>query len=381
MPQALPRRSGQAAERVFNFSPGPAVLPLEVLDRARDEMLALPGVGSSVLEISHRSPAFDRILAETLQALRDLLGITGDHDIVLLQGGASLQFSMVPMNLLRGRDAAADYVVTGTWGHTAAAEARREGRVHVAWDGAGTSYARLPTAPEIDLSPDAAYVHVTSNETIQGVQFPSMRWPRESGLGSIPLVCDASSDFLSRPVDIASYGLLYACAQKNAGIAGVTAVVIRRDVLERCQGGLPKMLDYRNFVANDSRPNTPPVFAVYILGLVCTWLRDTVGGLETMARLNAEKAALLYDVLDAAEGFYTGHAHRDCRSAMNVTFRLPDESLEKEFLAGATKRGLVDLKGHRSVGGIRASIYNAMPREGVEALRDWMLEFQDLRRG
>jgi phosphoserine aminotransferase len=391
MPQAMPRRSGQAAERVFNFSPGPAVLPLEVLERARDEMLALPGVGSSVLEISHRSPAFDRILAETLQALRDLLGIDGDHEVVLLQGGASLQFSMVPMNLLRGGDAAADYVITGTWGQTAAAEARHEGRVHVAWDGGGTAYDRLPAPTEIGLSPQAAYVHVTSNETIQGVQWPGVPWPGvqwpgvpwpgESGLGTAPLVCDASSDFLSRPVDIARYGLLYACAQKNAGIAGVTAVVIRRDVLERCRGGLPKMLDYRTFVTNDSRPNTPPVFAVYILGLVCHWLRDTIGGLEAMARLNAEKAALLYDVLDASEGFYAGHAHRGCRSAMNVTFRLPDEQLEKAFLAGATERGLVDLKGHRSVGGIRASIYNAMPREGVEALRDWMLEFQDLRRG
>jgi len=381
MPQALPRRPAQATERVFNFSPGPAVLPLEVLDRARDELLSLPGVGSSVLEISHRSPAFDRILAETLQALRDLLGISGDHDVVLLQGGASLQFSMVPMNLLRGRDAAADYVVTGTWGKTAAAEARREGQVRVAWDGAATNYDRLPTAAEIGLSPDPAYVHVTSNETIQGVQWQGVDWAGDAGLGTAPLICDASSDFLSRPVDIARYGLLYACAQKNAGIAGVTAVVIRRDVLERCHDGLPKMLDYKTFVTNDSRPNTPPVFAVYILGLVCQWLRDTIGGLEAMAGLNTAKAALLYDVLDASDGFYAGHARPECRSAMNVTFRLPNEALEKEFLAGATERGLIDLKGHRSVGGIRASIYNAMPREGVESLRDWMLEFQDLRRG
>jgi phosphoserine aminotransferase len=378
MPQALPRRSAQAADRVFNFSPGPAVLPLEVLDRARDEMLSLPGVGSSVLEISHRSPAFDRILADTLQAVRDLLGISGDHEVVLLQGGASLQFSMVPMNLLRGHDGAADFIVTGTWGKTAVAEARREGQVHVAWDGAATNYDRLPTAAEISLSRDPAYVHITSNETIQGVQWQGMDW---AGLGTAALVCDASSDFLSRPVEISRYGLLYACAQKNAGIAGVTAVVIRRDVLERCRDGLPKMLDYRNFVTNDSRPNTPPVFAVYIFGLVCQWLRDTIGGLEAMARLNAAKAALLYDVLDASGGFYAGHARPDCRSAMNVTFRLPNEALEKEFLAGGTERGLVDLKGHRSVGGIRASIYNAMPREGVESLRDWMLEFQELRRG
>jgi len=380
MAQALARGPARVADRVFNFSPGPAVLPLEVLERAREELLSLPGVGSSVLEISHRSPAFDRILEETLLGLRELLGVGGDHEIVLLQGGASLQFTMVPMNLLRGRDVPAEYVVTGTWGKTAAAEARREGPVRVAWDGAASNYDRLPTASDIDLSSDPAYVHVTSNETIQGVQWPGVPWPRDAGLGAAPLVCDASSDFLSRPVDIARHGLLYACAQKNAGIAGVTVVVIRRDVLDRCRDGLPKMLDYRTFVANDSRPNTPPVFAVYILGLVCRWLRDTIGGLAAMARLNAEKAALLYDVLDASGGFYAGHARPDCRSAMNVTFRLPNEALEKEFLAGALERGLVDLKGHRSVGGIRASIYNAMPREGVEALRDWMLEFRSLRR-
>ena len=368
------RSLASVAERVFNFSPGPAVLPLEVLEQAQSELLALPGVGSSVLEISHRSPAFDRILDETVQGLRDLLGAGADHEIILLQGGASLQFSMVPMNLLRGQTGAADYILTGTWGTTAVKEARREGRVHVAWDGAASRHDRLPAAGEIALSPAPAYVHVTSNETIQGVQ-----WKNEPDVGAAPLVCDASSDFLSRPIDIARYGLLYACAQKNAGIAGVTAVVIRRDLLDRCRDDLPTMLDYRTFVTNGSRPNTPPVFAVYILGLVCRWLRDSVGGLAEMARRNAAKARLLYDVLDASGGFYVGHARPDCRSDMNVTFRLATEALEKEFLAGATARGLVDLKGHRSVGGIRASIYNAMPREGVEALRDWMLEFQNAR--
>ncbi|NBT12941.1 MAG: 3-phosphoserine/phosphohydroxythreonine transaminase [Planctomycetia bacterium] len=363
------------AERVFNFSPGPAVLPLEVLERARDELLALPGVGISVLEISHRSPAFDRILEETLGDLRSLLGIGPDHEVVFLQGGASLQFSMVPMNLLRGRTQAADYVVTGTWGATAIKEARREGRVHVAWDGGTTNYDRLPAAGEIALSADPAYVHVTSNETIQGVQ-----WKHDPDLGPAPLVCDCSSDFLSRPIDVAKYGLIYACAQKNAGVAGVTTVIIRKDLLDRSRDDLPTMLDYRTHVKNGSRPNTPPVFAVYVLGLVCRWIRDSVGGLAAMDRHNRGKAKLLYDVLDASGGFYAGHARPDCRSDMNVTFRLPDEATEKEFVKGASARGLIDLKGHRSVGGIRASIYNAMPMAGVEALRDYMLEFQQARR-
>ena len=363
------------ADRVFNFSPGPAVLPLEVLERARDELLALPGVGISVLEISHRSPAFDKILDETLADLKGLLGIGDSHEVVFLQGGASQQFSMVPMNLLRGQLGAADYVVTGTWGATAIKEARREGKVHVAWDGASTNYDRLPEAGEIHLSESPAYVHVTSNETIQGVQ-----WKHDPDVGDAPLVCDCSSDFLSRPIDVAKHGLIYACAQKNAGIAGVTAVIIRKDLLERSRDDLPTMLDYRTHVKNGSRPNTPPVFAVYILGLVCRWIRDSVGGLESMARHNRAKAALIYDTLDASGGFYAGHARPDCRSDMNVTFRLPDEATEKEFVKGATARGLVDLKGHRSVGGIRASIYNAMPVEGVEALRDYMLEFQHARR-
>ena len=369
------RNAGSANERVYNFSPGPAVLPLEVLERARDEMLSLPGVGISVLEISHRSPAFDRILEDTLLGLRQLLGIGDDYEVLLMQGGASLQFSMVPMNLLRGRPGAADYILTGTWGQTGAKEARREGKVHVAWDGGATGYDRLPAAEEIRLSDSPEYVHVTSNETIQGVQ-----WKHDPDPGSAPLVCDCSSDFMSRPIAVPKYGLIYACAQKNAGIAGVTVVIIRKDLLERSRDDLPTMLDYRTYAKNGSRPNTPPVFAVYVLGLVCQWLRDSMGGLAAMNRHNAAKAKLLYDVLDASGGFYAGHARPECRSDMNVTFRLPDETLEKAFLKAATERQLVDLKGHRSVGGIRASIYNAMPLSGVESLRDYMLEFQRSQR-
>ena len=371
----MDRSAGSANERVYNFSPGPAVLPLEVLERARDEMLSLPGVGISVLEISHRSPAFDRILEETLQALRQLLGIGDDYEVLLMQGGASLQFSMVPMNLLRGRPGAANYILTGTWGQTGAKEARREGKVHVAWDGSATGYDRLPAAEEISLSDHPEYVHVTSNETIQGVQ-----WKHDPHPVAAPLVCDCSSDFMSRPIDVSQYGLIYACAQKNAGIAGVTVVIIRKDLLERSRDDLPTMLDYRTYAKNGSRPNTPPVFAVYVLGLVCQWLRDSMSGLAAMNRHNAAKAKLLYDVLDASGGFYAGHARPECRSDMNVTFRLPDETLEKAFLKAASARHLVDLKGHRSVGGIRASIYNAMPVSGVESLRDYMLEFQRSQR-
>lgn len=362
------------ADRVFNFSAGPAVLPVTVLERAREDFLSLPGVGMSVLEISHRSKAFDEILDRTMSSLKQLLGVGDDHEVILLQGGASLQFAMVPMNLLPGQLGAANYILTGTWGKGGLKEAERLGKTHVAWDGEATGYDRLPTATDVALSENPAYVHITSNETIQGVQ-----WPHLPDVGQAPLICDASSDFLSRPVDIARYGLLYACAQKNAGIAGVTTVVIRKDLLCRSGDSIPSMLDYRTFVAKGSRPNTPPVFAVYILGLVCEWLLQDVGGLGEVARRNAIKAGMLYEVIDASDGFYQGHAEPTSRSEMNVTFRLPSPDLEKSFLTEASSHGLSDLKGHRSVGGIRASVYNAMPIEGVKALHDFMNDFRNAR--
>ena len=364
----------RVADRVFNFSAGPAVLPLPVLEKAQDELLSLPGVGASVLEISHRSKAFDGILEKTLSNLKSLLGIGGDHEVVLLQGGASLQFSMVPMNFLAGHAGEANYIVTGTWGKGGLKEASRIGSSHVAWDGGENGYDRLPAAEEVALSKKPAYVHVTSNETIQGVQ-----WQALPTFENIPLICDSSSDFLSRPVDISSYGMLYACAQKNAGIAGVTVAVIRRDLLERSQEELPAMLNYRTFVEKGSRPNTPPVFAVYILGLVCEWILKDVGGLEHIAARNAEKASKVYDVIDSSEGFFRGHACPASRSIMNVTFRLPSEELEAAFVKKATSEGLSDLKGHRSVGGIRASIYNAMPEDGVDALCQFMRDFKSSR--
>jgi phosphoserine aminotransferase len=281
---------------------------------------------------------------------------------------------MVPMNLLRGAGAA-DYVVTGSWGKKALASARLEGDARVAWDGADDGYVRLPEPEQLQRSPRARYVHVTSNETIEGVQFP-----REIDTGGIPLVCDASSDFLSRPVDIDRYGLIYACAQKNAGPAGVTMVLVREELLDEAPGDLPEMLDFRQHIQNGSMLNTPPVFAIYMVMLVTEWLIEEIGGLEAMARHNEHKAALLYAVIDGSDGFYRGHARPDCRSRMNVTFRLPSSDLESAFLSEAASRGLSSLAGHRSVGGIRASIYNAMPTGGVEALAAFMAEFATTRR-
>lgn len=364
------RLDGADSSRMFNFSAGPAVLPLPVLRQAQSELLALPGVGSSVLEISHRSAAFDSILAETLSSLRQLLSVGEEYEIILLQGGASLQFSMIPMNLLRGHGSA-DYILTGSWGIAALKEALREGDARTVWDGKDNNYSCLPSVEELHVPSNSAYVHLTSNETIQGVQ-----WKNMPDIENTPLVCDCSSDFLSRPIDVSKYGLLYACAQKNAGIAGVTVVVIHKDLLKRSSDALPKMLNYQTYAKNGSRPNTPPVFAVYILGLVCRWIQESMGGLSMIAKQNTSKSQLLYDVIDTSNGFYVGHAQSSCRSDMNVTFRLKDEELEKQFVENAAEHGLVELKGHRSVGGIRASIYNAMPVQGVEMLRQFMLDFQ-----
>jgi len=360
-----------AVDRVFNFSPGPAVLPLPVLEEAQQDLLSLPGCGASILEISHRSKQFLQILEATEQRLRELVSIPSNYKVIFLQGGARLQFSMVPMNLLRGTGKTADYVLTGSWGKYALQEARREGPTRVVWDGKATNYDRLPSTKELRWDASAAYVHFTSNETIQGVQFPT-----DPATDAV-VVCDASSDFLYRPIDVSRYGLIYACAQKNSGPAGVTIVIIREDLLERSQESLPGYLNYAAHVQENSLYNTPPTFGIYIVGLVVKWLMDDVGGLENMFQLNREKAGLLYDVVDAHPDFYRGHAHPESRSLMNVTFRLPSDDLEAEFLQAAAKHRLETLKGHRSVGGIRASIYNAMPREGVQALRDFMVDFRD----
>jgi phosphoserine aminotransferase len=361
-----------ATKRIYNFSSGPAMLPLPVLEQAQRELLSLPGVGMSVLEISHRSKTFIDILEAAKQSLIEVLNVPKNYHVLFLQGGGRLLFSMVPMNLLRGRKEPANYVVTGTWGGFALPEAKKEGPVTVAYDGKATNYDRLPSAGELKLDADASYVYMVSNETIQGVQFPG-----PVNAGNAPLVCDASSDILSRPVDISKYGIYYACAQKNAGPAGVTIAIVRDDLLERSQDTLPGYMNIKNHVKENSLYNTPPCFAIYLTGLVSNWVRDEMGGLAKMGDFNREKANLLYDVIDQSQGFYAGHAQKDCRSIMNVTFRLPSEELTKKFIAEADAKGMNGLAGHRSVGGCRASIYNAMPRAGLELLRDFMLEFKD----
>lgn len=359
------------AKRVFNFSAGPAAMPVSVLEEAQRDLVAMPGEGMSVMEMSHRSKAFIAIMEQTEAGLRELLAIPDNYRVLFLHGGSRLQFSMVPMNLLGGEGNSADYIITGSWGANALKDAQREGDINVAWDGKPTNFDRLPEAGDLKLNPKASFVHYTSNETIQGVQFQE-----EPEVGDIPLVCDTSSDILSRPIPVEKYGLIYACAQKNAGPAGVTVVIIRDDLLERSPESLPGMLSYKVHAEAESAFNTPPCFAIYMVGLIAKWLKQDIGGLAAMHKLNQEKASLLYEVLDQSDGFFRGHAVPEYRSLMNVTFRLPTEELEKQFMDEAAKRDLVQLKGHRSVGGIRASIYNAMPIEGVQALRDHMLEFQ-----
>lgn len=357
--------------RIHNFSAGPAVLPVSALEEARESLLALPGVGMSVMEISHRSGPAEEIFKAVDANMRTLLNIPSNYKILFLQGGASMQFSMVPMNLFGGESKAADYLITGSWGAKAVKEAKKEGQPRVAWTGKEEGFNRVPAPSEFTLDPASAFVHFTSNETIEGVEFQN-----EPDSGSVPLVCDASSNILSKPIPIEKYGLIYAGSQKNMGPAGVTFVIIREDLLERSNADLPSMLSYKVHAENDSLYNTPPVFSVYMVLLVTKWLLNEIGGLEKMEKLNREKAQLLYGAIDASGGFYKGHATGDCRSLMNVTWRLPSEDLEKAFVSEAKKQGLDGVKGHRSVGGIRASIYNACPRASVEALRDFMVEFQ-----
>lgn len=355
-------------ERIFNFSAGPAVLPLSVLEEAQRELVALPGVGMSVMEISHRSKTFDEIISKAEGGIRELMGVPENYRVLFLQGGASLQFSMIPMNFLP-QNGSADYVLTGSWGKKALKEAKKVGAANVAATMADGGFTRVPGQDELTLDPNAAYVHITTNETIEGVE-----WKREPEVGDVPLVADASSDIMSHPIPVDKYALIYAGAQKNMGPSGVTLVIIRDDLLGRIPDNLATMLDYRTHAENNSLYNTPNTFGIYIIMLVTKWLKE-IGGLEGMQRANEEKAGLLYDAIDATD-FYRGHADPDSRSIMNVTFRLPSEELEKRFAQEATAQGMDGLKGHRSVGGIRASIYNAFPKEGVEALVSFMKEFE-----
>jgi phosphoserine aminotransferase len=357
-----------SVHRIYNFSAGPAVLPLPVLEEAQRDLIALPGVGMSVLEISHRSKPFDEIMRGAESDMRALAGIPDSHKVLFLQGGASLQFSMVPMNLLTP-GTTADYIITGDWGKKALKEARKVGATNVAASTESGGFRDIPPQRELRLTAGAAYVHMTSNNTIHGTE-----WPYVPDSGKAPLVCDMSSDMYSRPVDIARYGLIYAGAQKNLGPSGVTVVIVRDDLLSRSVDTLPTMLNYRTQAENGSLYNTPPVFGIYVLRLVLKWLVAN-GGLAAMQEINERKAALLYAELDRTP-FWRPHAARTSRSRMNITFRLPTEELEKLFVNESTAAGFDGLKGHRSVGGLRASIYNAFPEEGVVDLVAFMREFE-----
>jgi phosphoserine aminotransferase len=354
--------------RIFNFSAGPAVLPVDVLEEAQRDLLSLPGVGMSVLEISHRSKPFDEIIQGCEADIRTLARVPDGYHVLFLQGGASLQFSMVPMNLLPA-GGSADYIVTGTWSEKALKEAKRVGAVKIAASTAAESFKRVPKQGELTLDPNAAYVHYTSNNTIYGTEFHYV-----PEVGAVPLVADTSSDMFSRPIDISKYALIYAGAQKNLAPAGVTLVIVRDDIVKRTPATLPTMLQYAVHAENTSLYNTPPVFAIYVMRLVMRWLVAN-GGLQAMQEGNARKAGKLYAEIDRT-GFYRGHAEKDSRSNMNVTFRLPTEELEKRFVKDATAAGLDGLKGHRSVGGLRASIYNAFPEAGIDALVQFMQEFE-----
>src|SRR4051812_16028294 len=357
--------------RVYNFSAGPAVLPLPVLEEAQRDLVALPGVGMSVMEISHRSKTFEAMLNRAIADMRELAAIPDTYKILMLQGGASLQFSMVPMNLLTS-GATADYIDTGTWADKAIREARKVGTVNVTGSTKADKYNRIPAQRELSLTPGASYVHLTTNNTIEGTE-----WHALPDVGGAPLVADASSHIFSGPLDVSRFGLIYAGAQKNLGPSGLTLVIIREDLLARSQDALATMLNYKVQAENNSLYNTPPTFGIYILGLTMKWLKS-LGGLAGIARINQRKAGKLYAEIDRT-GFYRGTAQKDSRSLMNVTFRLPSEDLEKAFDKEATAAGLDGLKGHRSVGGMRASIYNAFPEEGVDALVEFMREFERKR--
>ncbi len=357
-------------KRIYNFSAGPAILPEDVLKEAQENLFALPGVGMSILEISHRSKAFDKIIAEAKQDLKSLLSIGDNYELLFLQGGASLQFSMVPLNLMPPKNKA-DYIVTGSWSKKAIKEAKRVGTVNIAASTEGENFKRIPKQNELKLDHDAAYVHFTSNNTIYGTE-----WHKEPEVGNVPLVCDASSDILHKKIDVNKYALIYAGAQKNMGPSGVTFVIIRKDMLERSQDSLHTMLNYKIHVENNSLYNTPTTFGIYIIGLVAKWLLK-LGGLDAMYKINKEKAETLYNCIDESGGFYKGHAEIESRSLMNLTFNLATEELEKKLISEATAAGFDGLKGHRSVGGLRASIYNAFPKKGVEDLVAFMKDFQN----
>lgn len=353
--------------RVLNFSAGPATMPEEVLRRAQEDIWNKGDSGIGIIEHSHRGPVFTRVLDEAIADCRTLANIGADHEVLFVQGGATLQFAMIPMNFLpEGRTA--DYLDTGVWTTKAIEEAKRIGRVYIAFAGGATKYDHTPQPEEITYSDDPAYVHYCSNNTIYGTRYSA------PPITNAPLISDSSSEILSRPIDLAKHAMIYAGAQKNLGPAGVVLVIIRKDLLESGKTGLPLMLDYKAIAEKNSCLNTPPTFSIYFMGLVFKWILDQ-GGLIEMERRNKEKAALIYDVIDRHAGFYTCVSRTECRSDMNISFRTPTDDLDKTFITEAGRHDMSGLKGHRNVGGLRASIYNAFPRSGCETLAQFMADF------
>lgn len=356
-------------ERVFNFNAGPGTLPLPVLQEAQQEFLNYKGTGMSILESSHRAKEFEVVNAEAEANIKELLGLGDDYRVLFLQGGASTQFAMIPMNFLTP-GSVADYVVTGAWSEKALKEAKLFGGTHVAYTSKESNHNHIPKLDSLKFSENPVYVHITSNNTIFGTE-----WQEFPTIGNSPLIADMSSDIFSKPFDANKFSLIYAGAQKNLGPAGVTVVIIRKEMIEKSRNDIATMLRYTTHSENDSLYNTPPTFSIYLVNLVTRWLKG-LGGLEKMAVINKRKAGYVYDAIDGSGGFYKGHAEKDSRSLMNITFTLPNADLEKAFASQAQAQGMIGLKGHRSVGGLRASTYNALPEEGCKVLSDFMKEFQ-----
>jgi phosphoserine aminotransferase len=356
-------------QRAFNFNAGPSALPLAVLEKAQKELVDFRGTGMSVMELSHRSVAYEEVHNQAISLLKDMLSIPADYEVLFLQGGASLQFSMIPMNFLKPEEKAG-YVMTGVWSEKAFAEAKLFGNPYQVISTKDHQYRHIPQIDELNFSPNDAYLHITSNNTIYGTQ-----WKDFPDTGDVPLIADMSSDIFSKPFDVSRFSLIYAGAQKNLGPSGVTLVIIRKDMIEKANSSIPTMLKYSTYSKNNSLYNTPPTFGIYMIGEVLSWIKD-LGGLSEMDKRNEEKAKLIYDAIDQSNGFYVGHADVQSRSLMNITFRVKDEVLEKKFLAEAKKEGFIGVNGHRSVGGCRASTYNAVPYETCKAFSDFMIEFQ-----
>lgn len=354
--------------RKYNFYAGPATLPLPVLEQIRDELVDYKGIGLSLIENSHRSKEYDEVHEEAIALAKELLNVPENYKVIFMGGGATLQFSMIPLNFLTP-ETSCDFTLTGSWAKKAYGDAKKVGKVNVVFDGAEDKFTKLPDPASLNLDPNAAYVHITSNETIQGTQ-----WQTFPDTGDVPLMADMSSDIMSRPLPVEKFGYIYAGAQKNLGPAGVAMGIIREDLVSRCPDTLTAYLNYNTHVSKNSLYNTPPVFAIYAVKLVLEWVKNQ-GGLNAMAEINENKAGLLYEAMDQSNGYYSCPVDQSCRSRMNVVFRLPNEDLEKKFIAEAKDQGMLGLKGHRSVGGCRASIYNAMPYEGVKALSEFMKDF------